>query len=105
MRKLYGFFLILSASIFSLSSFASSIDTSSSNHSFFAIASAMAIGLAAFGGALAQGKAASAALSGIARNPGAYGKIFVPMILCMALIESLVLFALLISFIFIGKIN
>ena len=64
----------------------------------YAIGAGLAIGLAAFGGSLGQGRAASAALEGIARNPNASGKIFVPMILGLALIESLVIYALLISF-------
>jgi F-type H+-transporting ATPase subunit c len=77
----------------------------SSNYGWFAIAAAIAIGLPALGGALGQGKAASAALEGIARNPGASGKIFVPMILGMALIESLVLFGLLMAFVLSGNIK
>lgn len=70
----------------------------------YAIAAALAIALPALGGALGQGRAAAAALEGIARNPGASGKIFVPMILGMALIESLVLFGLIMAFILSGKI-
>ena len=77
----------------------------SSNFGWFAIAAALAIGLPALGGALGQGRAAAAALEGIARNPGASGKIFVPMILAMALIESLVLFGLLMAFVLSGKIG
>lgn len=65
---------------------------------FKALAAGLAIGVAAFGGALGQGRAAAAALEGIARNPNASGKIFVPMILGLALIESLVIYALIISF-------
>ena len=60
-------------------------------------AAAFAIGVAAFGGAYAQGRAVSAALDGIARNPGASGKMFVPMILGLALIESLVIYAFVIA--------
>ena len=71
---------------------------------WIAIAVAFGIGLAAFGGSLGQGRAASAALEGIARNPNASGKIFVPMILGLALIESLVIYALLISFNLTGAI-
>ena len=40
----------------------------------------------------------AAALEGIARNPGARGDVFVPFILGLALIESLVIYALLIAF-------
>lgn len=53
---------------------------------------AIAMGLAAAGGALGQSRTASAALEGIARNPQASDKVFVPMILGLAFIESLVLF-------------
>ncbi|MCL2779589.1 MAG: ATP synthase F0 subunit C [Polyangiaceae bacterium] len=57
-----------------------------------------AMGLAVLGGALGQGKAAAAALEGISRNPGAAARIQTPMILGLALIESLVLFGFLIAF-------
>ena len=59
---------------------------------WIAIAIALGIGLAAFGGALGQSRAASAALEGISRNPNAADKVFVPMLLGLAFIESLVLF-------------
>lgn len=62
------------------------------------LAAALAIGLSAFGGALAQGKAAAAALDGISRNPGAQGKIMIPMIIGLALIESLVIYGLVVAF-------
>jgi F-type H+-transporting ATPase subunit c len=61
------------------------------------------IGIAAFGGGLGQGKAAAAALEGIARNPSASDKLFVPMILGLALIESLVIYALVIAIMLVGK--
>ena len=64
-----------------------------------ALAAGLAIGVAAFGGGLGQGRAAAAALEGIARNPNASGKMFTPMILGLALIESLVIYALVIAFI------
>lgn len=61
------------------------------------IAAALAIGIAACGCGVGQGMAARGALEGIARNPGAYSKIFTPMIIALALIESLSIYALLIS--------
>jgi F-type H+-transporting ATPase subunit c len=75
-----------------------------STKAFIAIAAGFGIALAAFGGALSQGRTASTALDGIARNPGASGKIFVPMILGLALIESLVIYSLIISFQLVGKL-
>jgi F-type H+-transporting ATPase subunit c len=62
----------------------------------------LAIGLAALGGSIGQGRAAAAALEGIARNPNASGKLFTPMILGLALIESLVIYALVIAIMLIG---
>ena len=70
-----------------------------------AISAGLAISIAAFGGALGQGRAAAAALEGIARNPNASGTLFVPMILGLALIESLVIYALLSAGGFIGPLG
>ncbi len=70
-----------------------------------ALAEGLAIGIAAIGGGLGQGKAAAAALEGIARNPNASGRIFTPFILGLALIESLVIYALVIAFFLNGHIT
>ena len=67
-------------------------------HGLKALAAGLAIGLAALGGSIGQGRAAGSALEGIARNPNASSKIFTPFILSMALIESLVIYALVIAF-------
>jgi F-type H+-transporting ATPase subunit c len=69
-----------------------------SAQSMAALGAGIAIGLAVLGGGLGQGKAAAAALEGISRNPGAAGRIQTPMILGLALIESLVLTAFAIAF-------
>jgi F-type H+-transporting ATPase subunit c len=69
------------------------------------LGAALAIGLSALGGGIGQGRAAGSALEGIARNPQASGKIFVPMIVGLALIESLVIYGLLIAFQLFGKIG
>jgi F-type H+-transporting ATPase subunit c len=66
--------------------------------SYAAVGAGIAIGLAVLGGALGQGRAAAAALEGISRNPGASARIQTPMILGLALIESLVLIAFVIAF-------
>ena len=63
----------------------------------------LAIGLGVLGGAIGQGRAAAAALEGISRNPGAAARIQTPMILGLALIESLVLLAFVIAFFLQGK--
>lgn len=71
---------------------------------FIALAAGFGIAIASFGGALGQGKAIAAGLEGIARNPSAQNKIFIPMIVGLALIESLVIYALVIAFILVGKL-
>ena len=67
------------------------------------LGAALGLGLAALGGGLGQGRAAAAALDGIARNPGAADKIRGPMILGLALIESLVIYALIIALLVVTK--
>ncbi len=79
--------------------FAQGGEASAGSGAAAAIGAGIAIGLAVLGGGLGQGRAAAAALEGISRNPGAAPRIQTPMILGLALIESLVLFALVIVFI------
>jgi F-type H+-transporting ATPase subunit c len=58
------------------------------NWTFAAIGLGIAVGLAGLG----QGRIASAAAEGIARNPGAGGAVQTAMIIGLAFVESLVLF-------------
>ena len=69
-----------------------------------AIACGFGIGIAALGTGLSMGNAINAALSGIARNPEASAKIQTNMIIGLALIESLCIYALLICLMMITKI-
>jgi F-type H+-transporting ATPase subunit c len=64
-----------------------------------------AIGLAAGLCGLGQGKATASAVEAMARNPGARPGIFVFLLLGLALIESLALYALVIAFQLIGKMK
>ena len=63
-----------------------------------ALAPGLTMGLAVIGGALGQSRTIASALEGIARNPAAADKIGTPMIIGLALMESLVLFAFAIAF-------
>src|SRR5258706_4413745 len=56
-----------------------------------AISAAFGMALAAFGGALAQSRVASAACEGMARNPGASRAIRAAMVPCLVFIEMLAL--------------
>jgi len=61
-------------------------------------AAAFAIAITGFAGAFSQGKAISSACEGLARNPGAAGAIRTSLLLGLAFIESIVIYALLIAF-------
>ena len=69
------------------------------NPGITALAACVGFAIAVFGGAIGQSRIGAAACEGAARNPGAAAKIQTMMILGLALIESLVLFALLIVFV------
>jgi len=69
-----------------------------------AIACGFGIGVAALGTGLGMGNAINGALQGTARNPEAGGKIMTTMIIGLALIESLCIYALVICFIMVFKI-
>ena len=63
-----------------------------------AIGSGLAIGLGVLGAGIGQGLAAGNAAAGVARNPGASGQIQIQMIIGLAFVESLALFALVIAY-------
>jgi F-type H+-transporting ATPase subunit c len=65
----------------------------------------LAIGLGALGCGIGQGIATGGATQGIARNPGAAGSIQVPMIIGLALIESVALYGFLIAFLLQRKLG
>ncbi len=67
------------------------------------IGAAFVLGVAAFAGAFGQSKAIAAACTSMGRNPGAAGPVRITMIIGVAFIESLVIYALLIAFIILGK--
>ena len=71
---------------------------------WIAVAAGFGMAIASFGGALGQGRTAATALDGIARNPGAADRIFTPMILGLALIESLVIYTLIIAILLYTKL-
>ena len=71
----------------------------SQSHGALWIAAAFGMAIAAFGGALGQGRVGAAACEGIARNPGAAGNIRTAMILGLVFIETLALFTLAIIFV------
>ena len=67
------------------------------------VAAAFVLGVAAFAGALGQARAIASSVEGIARNPSAAPAIRLAMIIGLALIESLVIYALVLAFVLQAK--
>jgi len=69
-----------------------------------AIAAGVAVAIAAFGAALGQGRVGAAAMESIGRNPNAAEKLFLPLVLTLALLEALALYGFVIAILLQGKI-
>ena len=69
-----------------------------------ALAANLGVGIAAFGSGLGQGRMVASAMESIGRNPNAAGAIFTPMLLGLAFIEALTLYALVIAILLQAKI-
>lgn len=98
----YIFFATLALALMALPALAQgagAADNESTVASSKALAGGIGFGLAAGLAAIGQGLVGSRAAEGAARNPGAAGTVQTLMIIALALIESLVLFALVIVFV------
>jgi F-type H+-transporting ATPase subunit c len=106
MKKMWlGFQSVFATLLFASSAMAQEAGSNAQDVGKWAgLAAGLAIGIAAAGCGLGQGRAGAAALEGIARNPNASDKLFTPMILVLALIESLAIYALVIAIMLLGKI-
>ena len=105
MNKLkYFFFSMLALALMAIPAMAQTgggtggADNDSTVAAYKAIAAGIGFGIAAGLGGLGQGRIGAAAVEGAARNPGAAGTVQTMMIIGLALIESLVLLALVIVF-------
>jgi F-type H+-transporting ATPase subunit c len=70
-----------------------------------ALAAGLGLGIAALGTALGQGRATAAAMESIGRNPNSADRIQTPLIIGLALMEALTLYALVVAFALSGKIQ
>ena len=70
-----------------------------------ALAANIGIGIAAFGSAIGQGQMVASAMESIGRNPNAADRIQTPMIIGIAFMEALAIYALVIAFFLQGKIG
>ncbi len=69
-----------------------------------ALAAGLGIGIAAAGVAMGQGRAAASAMESIGRNPNSADRIQTPMIIGLAMMEALAIYALVITFFLQGKV-
>jgi F-type H+-transporting ATPase subunit c len=110
MNKLkYLFFATLAVALAAIPAMAQGAAVAGDNASTVsaakAIGAGIGFGLAAGLAGIGQGLVGSRAAEGAARNPGAAGTVQTLMIIALALIESLVLFALLIVFVVISPLQ
>jgi F-type H+-transporting ATPase subunit c len=68
------------------------------------IAAGLAVAVAAFGAGLGQGRVGASAMESIGRNPNAADRLFLPLVLTLALLEALALYGFVIAIILAGKI-
>ncbi|QCQ22338.1 ATP synthase F0 subunit C [Desulfoglaeba alkanexedens ALDC] len=106
MSKKVGFLtvlLVLGLSTLALAAEAESAEKVAGLQFFIysAVAAGFGIAIAAFGTGLGQGMAIKSSVEGVARNPEASGKITVTMMIGLAMIESLCIYALVIALILI----
>lgn len=78
--------------------------TGAGDKGWIALGLSIMLGLGAFGATTGQGRVGASAMEGLARNPQARNSMFLPMIVVLALIESLFILTWLIGSGLSGKI-
>jgi F-type H+-transporting ATPase subunit c len=108
MRKLFAFFAMLFVSLMAsglaIAAEGAAAGGDTQVKAAVAIAAGIAVALAAFGAALGQGRVGAAAMESIGRNPNAADKLFLPLVLTLALLEALALYGFVIAILLQGKI-
>jgi F-type H+-transporting ATPase subunit c len=105
MRKLFAFFATLFVGLMATGvAMAAEGAGSDSKSAAIAIAAGVAVAIAAFGAALGQGRVGAAAMESIGRNPNAADRLFLPLVLTLALLEALALYGFVIAILLQGKI-
>jgi F-type H+-transporting ATPase subunit c len=108
MQKLFAFFTALLAMLISsgiaMAAAEGGAAAGDSKAVAIAISAGVAVAIAAFGAALGQGRVGAAAMESIGRNPNAADKLFLPLVLTLALLEALALYGFVIAILLQGKI-
>jgi F-type H+-transporting ATPase subunit c len=104
MRKVWTIGAVTVLTLLTTVSNALAADAGEGVRGMIALAAGLGIGIAAVGAALGQGRAVAAAMESIGRNPNAADRIQTPMIIGIAFIEALAIYALVIAFTLSGKV-
>lgn len=94
---LLSFMLLLMVATIAFAAEVPATNGETSHHAMAVIGAGIAVGIAAIGAGLGQGIATGKAVEGIARNPNASGKIMTPLIVGLAMMESLTIYGLVVS--------
>jgi F-type H+-transporting ATPase subunit c len=104
MKRLGSFIVAVLGMLVASPAFAETAAGGGGDRGLVALAAGIGLGVAALGTALGQGRATAAAMESIGRNPNSADKIQTPLIIGLALMEALTLYALVIAFFLQGKI-
>src|SRR4030095_10536944 len=108
MKKLFAFFAILFVSLMAsglaIAAEGAAPGGDAQVKAAVAIAAGVAVEVAGFGAALGQGRVGAAAMESIGRSPNAADKLFLPLVLPLALLEALALYGFVIAILLQGKI-
>ena len=109
MKKLFAFFgmlfvAVMAAGLAMAAEGAAAAGGDSPARVAIAISAGIAVAIAAFGAALGQGRVGAAAMESIGRNPNAADRLFLPLVLTLALLEALALYGFVIAILLQGKI-
>lgn len=105
MKKLFAFLGTFSLAMLASEAAMAAEGAGDSNKAVaIAFSAGLAVAIAAFGAALGQGRVGAAAMESIGRNPNAADRLFLPLVLTLALLEALALYGFVIAIILTGKI-
>jgi len=108
MKKLFAFFGMLFVAVMAaglaMAAEGAAAGGDSPARVAIAISAGIAVAIAAFGAALGQGRVGAAAMESIGRNPNAADRLFLPLVLTLALLEALALYGFVIAILLQGKI-
>jgi F-type H+-transporting ATPase subunit c len=109
MKKLFAFFGTLFTSMLAADAALAAAEgaaaaADSNRAAAIAIAAGLAVAIASVGAAFGQGRVGAAAMESIGRNPNAADRLFLPLVLTLALLEALALYGFVIAILLQGKI-